>query len=92
MKEPLDEYQIKSLIQNIISNGCVNWTKHAKKQMTERNLSSVDVVNVLRAGWVEAPEEINGSWRYKLQTNSMTVVFVLRDKNTATIVTAWRME
>ena len=50
-----------------------------------------DVVNVLRAGWLEGPaEHENGSWRYRFKTHRMFVVIAFRSTTRAVVVTGWR--
>lgn len=69
----------------------VSFSNHAQKQMRLRNLTSVDVLNVLRGGNIDdEPEFENGSWRYRIRTTKITVVFAFKDPNKIRIVSAWR--
>lgn len=69
----------------------ISFSKHSLKQMKERNLTSVDVINVLKAGKIMDDSELeNGSWRYRVQTQKITVVIAFRRPNHVTVVTAWR--
>ena len=59
--------------------------------MKKRNLTSVDIVNVLRVGRIMSPPEFEkDSWRYRVETNSIIVVIVFRRPNHLVVVTAWR--
>lgn len=69
----------------------ISFTKHAHKQMSERDLKSGDVLNVLKAGKIFSdPEYENGSFRYRVQTKKMIVVVAFRKPNHVIVVTAWR--
>jgi hypothetical protein len=71
----------------------VSFTSHAQKQMLERDLTSIDVVNVLRAGKIYGdPEVENGSFRYRIETTRIMVVFAFRSPDKIVIVTAWRKQ
>ncbi len=54
-------------------------------------LTTQDLVNVLRAGVVEPSEFENGSWRHRVKTNAICVVVVLVSEKEAVVVTAWRI-
>lgn len=88
--EPLREIEAKDLILKILKVGVVNFRTHARDRMDERALSSPDVLNVLRAGYVKPSEYENGTWRYQVCTERMTVVVAFRSKTELRIVTAWR--
>ncbi len=63
----------------------------ARKQMSERDLKSGDILNVLKTGKIfSEPEYENGSFRYLVQTQKITVVVVFRKPNHVLVVTAWR--
>ena len=47
---------------------------HMRWRMEQRNISSLDCINVLRGGIVAAAEYENGSWRYRVHTPKMSVV------------------
>lgn len=69
----------------------ISFSKHGLKQMNKRSLTTVDVINVLKAGMImDDPELENGSWRYRVQTQKITVVIAFRRPNHVTVVTAWR--
>lgn len=63
LNEPLGEVEAKRLIRTILDTGRVAWTEHVTKQRDARNLTTVDCVNVMRAGSVEPPDYELGTWR-----------------------------
>jgi len=60
--------------------------------MRQRNISAVDVENVLRGGYSGCCEYENGAWRYKVCSNKMTVVIELWDDGRVFVVTAFRQK
>jgi hypothetical protein len=69
----------------------ISFTSHARTQMRERDLKSGDVLNVLKAGKIlSVPDFENGSFRYRVQTNKITVVLAFKKPNHVVVVTAWR--
>ncbi len=52
------------------------WSHHAKKRMKERDVSTQQVLNVLRSGTIHEPvyfDNINGSWRATLRRTAAGV-------------------
>ena len=92
MNEPLSNADAKKLIRDILTDGTVSYTSHAKKEMANDQLTAVDVVNVLRGGWVEFSELVAGTWRYRVRTNTMFVVVAFRSEDNLVVVTAWRKQ
>ena len=90
MGEPLDSINAKRRIGHIIDNGTVQWANHALQRLSERRLTTVDRVNVLRAGVVDWPEFQNGTWRYSVRGGWITVVIAFRSEETLVVITAWR--
>jgi tRNA (Thr-GGU) A37 N-methylase len=69
----------------------VSFSQHACEQMIERDLKTGDVLNVLRAGKIHVdPEFENETWRYRIETSKIIVVFVFNRPDKIRIVTAWR--
>lgn len=59
--------------------------------MKKRDLKTGDVINVLHKGQIYGdPEFENGSWRYRIQTNNITIVIAFRKPNHVVVVSAWR--
>jgi hypothetical protein len=87
------QVQARKVLAEIFNHNpsLVSFTKHAREQMFERDLKSGDVLNVLRAGKIfSVPDFENGSFRYRVQTNKMTVIVVFKKPNHVVIVTVWR--
>ena len=59
--------------------------------MAKDDLTTQDLVNVLRGGVVEPSELEHGSWRHRVKTNRIYVVVVLVSDREAVVVTAWRI-
>ena len=92
LDEPLPPDRAKKLIAQIVKSGRVDLRqRHLGQRMGERTLSSVDVENVLRGGWVESSEEVGGTWRYRIRTNHMVAVVAFRSSERLVVVTAWRI-
>jgi hypothetical protein len=62
---------------------------HAQKFLTDDGLTTVDVENVLRAGWVEVSEYENREWRYRVRTNRIAVIVAFDSETKLTVVTVW---
>ncbi len=91
MKEPFNRNEAKKLILAICREGTVVSSKHAKEELAADDLTTVDAMNVLRAGRIlEAPELIDGTWRYRVHTEQMVVVVAFVSESKLKIVTAWR--
>jgi hypothetical protein len=89
----LDEKEARKLLSQILKTGSLAYWKHAEDQMTERNLTKNDVLNVLRGGHITEPGEWEGaSWRYRVHTDRMCAVVAFADLTHAAVVTAWRKE
>lgn len=87
----VDAPRARKLLREILASGVLTYSGHAKKEMAKDNLTTQDVVNVLRAGVVEPSEFERGSWRHRVKTNTMAVVVVLVSNREAVVVTAWRI-
>jgi hypothetical protein len=91
LKEPLSPDAATALIHTITRTGQVAFSQHAIDEMRADDLTLVDCVNVLRAGAVRQPADlIHETWRYRIQTNRITVVIAFRSEHELVIVTAWR--
>ena len=90
MIEPLDEQCARRLFREIVSNGEVAFSHHAREEMAKDAMIVGDVLNLLRGGVVEPPEYENGSWRYRVRTDRMCVVVAIRSRTELAVVTAWR--
>lgn len=90
MNGPFTPVAARSLIRRILEEGRVVFSKHARQEMQNDELTAVDINNVLRAGIIDEPEYENGSWRYKVWTLRITVVVALRSQAELVVVTTWR--
>ena len=90
MDEPLAPDAAKRLIRDILKSGRFTYSKHAKDEMLADDLTTVDCENVLRGGVVRPGEQERGTWRYRVETSRITVVFAFRSERELVVVTAWR--
>jgi hypothetical protein len=89
--EPLHPTRARQLIRRILTSGKVGFSKHALDEMAKDDLTTVDCTNVLRGGMVEPPEEVSGTWRYRIRTARIYVVVAFRSETQLVVVTAWRI-
>jgi hypothetical protein len=88
--EPLKPPDAKKLARDIVENGVVEVSGHAKEEMVNDELQTTDCLNLLRAGVCEPPEYINGEWRYRVGTPRICVVFTFVSETRLRVITAWR--
>jgi hypothetical protein len=89
----LSSGQARKVLSEIFNQNpnLISFSKHALEEMENDNLRTGDILNVLKAGKIfDAPEFENGSYRYRIQTQKITVVIAFRKPNHVVIVTAWR--
>ncbi len=90
--EPFEGGKAKKLIREILANGTLVITEHARKEMLDDDLTRQDAMNVLRGGLISEPaEEVKQTWRYRVRTRRMVVVVAFRSERELVIVTAWRL-
>lgn len=93
VKSRLGREQARKLLNYFFNSNpnSVSFTKHALKQMKDRHLIAGDIMNVLRAGKIYGdPEFEQGTWRYRVETSKITVVFAFNTPDRIRIITAWR--
>lgn len=93
VRSRMDPGQARKILAEIFNHdpNLVSFTGHARHSMSERNLKSGDILNVLSAGKIlNGPEFENGSYRYRVETQKITVVVAFRTPNHVVVVTAWR--
>jgi len=90
MDELLGNQEAQKLVREILKSGTVFFTPHGQKAMADDGLTTVDVENVLRAGWVEMSEYQNREWRYRVRTNRIAVIVAFDSETELTVVTVWR--
>ncbi len=88
--ELIEREQVRKLIREILRSGEVIFTPHAEEQLEERDLDRADCLSVLRGGWCEFEEFINGTWRYRIVTQKMCVVIAFDSEEALAIITVWR--
>ena len=88
----LDVATAKRRIRHILEGGTVRFSQHALGEMAKDDLTTVDCVNVLRAGVVRPGEPERGTWRYQVVTNRICVVVAFRSNEELVVVTAWRIQ
>lgn len=75
MKEPLDRNEAKKLILKLLTEGNTSLSRHAEKELAKDELTTLDATNVLRAGKITEPPELErDTWRYRVHTDRMVVV------------------
>jgi hypothetical protein len=92
LSEPLTPSDARRLIRDIIDGGDVVFSGHALEELEKDDLTTTDVLNMLRGGLVEPAEFENGSWRYRARTARMCVVVAFRSERELRVVTAWRLK
>lgn len=92
MKEPFNRNEARKLIQQICREGTVVVSRHASEELASDDLTTVDAMNVLRAGRIleEAEQQANGTWTYRVHTAQLVVVVAFLSESRLKIVTAWR--
>jgi hypothetical protein len=99
MLEPLDTVSARTAVRRIVKVGTVTFTNpHSRDAMKDDGLEQIDILNVLRGGWVEDAEWENGAWRYKVRTQRIVAVIEFEYDDDAAaeradelvVVTVWR--
>jgi len=91
MGEPLKPKEAKALIRRLLSEGRILYSRpHAIDRLRERNISTIDCENVLRAGNVEQARIESGKWRHKVKTNNIELIVQFLPYDQLLIVSAWR--
>ncbi|ATB29645.1 DUF4258 domain-containing protein [Melittangium boletus] len=91
MKEPFDRNEAKKLVLKILNEGLTVFSRHAEEELAKDDLTTVDATNVLRAGKITEPAELErDTWRYRVHTERMVVVVSFVSESKLRIVTAWR--
>lgn len=88
---PVSRSEAKKRARALLERGRVSFTKHARRRMAERKMDTGDVQNVVRCGFINNEGEIvDGTVRYRVETQRMFVVVAFRGENELVIVTAGR--
>lgn len=89
---PLRASEAKTIVRQILEHGEVGFSAHARQELANDNMTTVDAINVLRAGVVHEPEWENGAWRYRAETHRFCIVFEIESEDDCLVVTAWRFK
>lgn len=71
----------------------ITHTGHCLRELANDNLTTGDVLNVLKSPdsrVTEEPDFEKGSWRYRLGTKKITTVISFSSETSFVVVTAWR--
>lgn len=66
------------------------------RRLEERNMTTLDVENIITGGWVNRVEPVSGGrfhgcWRYTLTTREMCATIQFSSPSLMVAVTAWRL-
>ncbi len=93
-EEPLGQVEARQLIRRILSSpdGQVVFTRHAlDERMPERGITEDEVYHCLRRGHCGSDITFDhGTWRYPIETASLTVVVAFDTETMAIVITTWR--
>ena len=89
--EPLLPAEAERRIKTIAREGDVQFHFHALRAMEDDKLFVADVVNVLRAGFVDDRELKYGSWRYRMRTQRICAPTRFLSELVVEVVTVWRV-
>jgi hypothetical protein len=92
LEEPIRPARAKELILEILERGETSFTRHSIEEIEADGLTTVDCVNVLRGGVVRSGEHERGTWRYRVETQRITVVVAFRSRERLVVITAWRVK
>jgi hypothetical protein len=87
---PLREVEARQLLNHILMEGQVVFSRHALHEMAKDHMIEQDTIHVLRAGRFDPAEWENGDWRYRIHTQRFCVVAAFDSETLAIVVTAWR--
>lgn len=90
----LHRTQARKLLSQILNQGTahkISFSKHCREELKNDNLTTVDVLNVLKAGLIKTePEFEKGTYRYRVETERIVVVISFMQPDFIRCVTAWR--
>jgi hypothetical protein len=87
----LDALEARKLLSRILLNGAVVFSRHARQEMEADDLNEPDVVNILRAGMISDPPDLErGTWRFRVETDRMCAVVGFVARSEVVVVTVWR--
>ena len=97
--------EAKKLVRRILEDGEIRFVAHALEAMAKRNVTAVDVENILRGGVCREAEYENGGWRHHIDTPKIVVVFSFEpepasesadeidaEETKVVVITVWKVE
>ena len=79
MEEPFDQATARGFILRILEGpGMTVFTRRAKAELLENDMTSADAVNVVRGGLITKGILGASGWSYRAQTRRMVVEFSFR--------------
>lgn len=89
--EPFRAFEARRRINEVLKTGVIySELPHFQKRLKEREITMMDVTNVLRGGQVHEAEMDNGAWRYQVTTAKYCAVVEFTDENEITLITAYK--
>ena len=92
--ERIDDQTVRSIIREIVTNGTIILSKHAKVQMALRGYTTNDIIHILSYGNVASREfkEKNNNWVYTIEGNDLDkdsggVVIAIVRRMTGVVIT-----
>lgn len=91
----LDKNQARKLVAKIVQHYPFNirFSRHALDEIEKDGLIISDILNVMKSPDAKIRNEAGfekGSYRYRLETNRITVVISFDSSTSFVVVTAWR--
>lgn len=86
----LNSLQASKLLKRNLRERGTGFSQHARDEMEADDLAEPDIANTLRCGVVGGGEFVNGTWRYRVETERIVVVVAFRGEAEAVVVTVWR--
>lgn len=93
--EPLTPQEAQKRFRDILENGSVRFTGHARREMVKDDMCELDCRNLIRGVLSRPAEWENEAWRYRIETQRMCVVCELSEvdgQEELVIITAWRFK
>ncbi len=88
----LDALQARKGLTKILrASGAISFSRHARQEMEADDLTEPDFVNTLRCGNVSDGDLVNGTWRYRVETDRIMVVVAFQGEREIVVVTTWRV-
>jgi hypothetical protein len=79
MVEPFDDANVRRCIRAILDGpGMTVFTRRARAEFLENDMTSADAVNVLRGGHISKGARTDSGWTYRAETQRMSVGFSFR--------------